>query len=138
METIYAFLFDLIGNDIFNITYLFIAFAILAVLLVITIRPTGGISAFLLIPLVILYLGVNSYAVKFTLKSAAIETRTYAESYIDSIKQETAAEKDLITVDTTIIGKAGRTYLIEFEKYMAEKNYKSQSNNNGIVVYKKL
>lgn len=139
MEAIYAFLFDLIGNDVSNLSYLLIpSFLIFVILLIVLFCVCREFSLLLLCAFFIMFLGFDTYICKYTLKTAASKNQAYVEAYIDSIKQETVAGKNAIVVDTKVIGRNGRKYLIEFEKDMLEKNYKAQSSHDGIVVYKKV
>lgn len=139
MEAICVFLFNLVGNEINNIHFLFLIFLfIFSVLTIIAYRLLGPLSLFLLLPPIILYINVYKYAVNETLQTAATKNQAYVDAYIDSIKQETAAGKNFIVVDSKVVGRNGRKYLIEFEKDMVDKNYKVQSNNDGIVVYRKF
>lgn len=139
MEAICVFLFNLVGNEINNIHFLFLIFLfIFSVLTIIAYRLLGPLSLLLLLPPIILYINVYKYAVNETLQTAATKNQAYVDAYIDSIKQETAAGKNFIVVDSKVVGRNGRKYLIEFEKDMVDKNYKVQSNNDGIVVYRKF
>lgn len=135
MEVIYSFLLNLIGNDMGNSHYLWLIFIVLVVLCVIMTKFTGNLSIFLIIPLFCIFMGFEYHCSQFQLNTMAIKN---VESYMDSIKQEKVSGKNIIVVDTRIIGSADRSYLIKFEKDMAETNYKVQSNNDGIVVYRKI
>lgn len=139
MEAIFAFLFSLVGNDVSNLKYLLIPFTlILVIFVIITFEVSNGFSLFLVIPIIMIFSAFDNYVAEYTLKIAETENQSYVNSYIDSIKQETAAGKNIIVVDSQVVGRNGRKYLIEFEKDMVDKNYKVQSNNDGIVVYRKF
>lgn len=134
MEIIYSFLLNLIGNDMGNSHYVWLLFIVLCVLCVIMTKFTFNLSIFLILPLFCIFIGFEYHCAQFQ-NTMVIKN---AESYMDSIKQERASGKNIIIVDTRIIGSADRSYMIEFEKEMAEANYKAQSSHDGIVVYRKV